>query len=446
MLPNPTYGWHTSMRVFDGTRADHRNHAYSLGYEAGVRLRQGERLIRPWSNRGLHVNMREDSPPACITARVGEGVLRYTPQNGDLANGRVGNGTLEYDVPLASGAFRGGMLAADNVVCRAEDKSGPAVRVKEGPQGNGTLVFGMPSSYVYLGGRLNYTAVSPTVGYVSVLISDNNGLDWKRLSMISCRKEPKAFQLDLSPHIFRRYDYQLKLVLHGAGTGLESLRVTNDIQHSQRALPALGPGTNVLSFSTGPAEGVVTLAGSADVALRGMQLVYTDFHPEAVKLAPPRLSVAGPQGALTFPVRTPGEMLRLHVGLHYRARGENDAWDVQVSFDGGRSYKTIGRAVGPTVDDSYHVDCADVPAGCREARVRFAGQSHEKAELFDFRIDAHYKEPRGGFRPVKITYQWDEEGRGREHVHVARTPEDRYTITCEAKPVMKSVILELADR
>jgi hypothetical protein len=64
--------------------------------------------------------------------------------------------------------------------------------------------------------------------------------------------------------------------------------------------------------------------------------------------------------------------------------------------------------------------------------------------LQNTRIDADYTEPNGGFRPVKITYQWEEGGQPKQDVHIARQPGETYTITCAAKPTMKSIALELA--
>ena len=79
----------------------------------------------------------------------------------------------------------------------------------------------MPSSYVYLSGQLDLKAAVAPGGSIAVLLSDNNGLDWKDVARI----EKSGFQsLDLGPLVYRRYDYRLKFVLSGKGTGLESLR------------------------------------------------------------------------------------------------------------------------------------------------------------------------------------------------------------------------------
>ena len=164
---------------------------------------------------------------------------------------------------------------------------------------------------------------------------------------------------------------------------------------------ALGKGTNQLTFRAGPAEGTVTVEGSTNRASKGKQLLYSDFHPEVVGFGEPNLFI-GPagKGSITFPVTTPGDMVRLRFGSHYRARDAKDGLDYDVSFDGGKTWKTVDRAAGPTPGDCKYVVVSAVPAGTRQALVRFAGTSRNATGIFNFRIDADYREPRGGFRPV----------------------------------------------
>jgi hypothetical protein len=151
------------------------------------------------------------------------------------------------------------------------------------------------------------------------------------------------------------------------------------------------------------------------------------------------------KGSIAFPVETPGDLVRLRFGTHYRARDGKDGIDYQVSFDGDKTWKTVDRAAGPTAGDCKYVTFADVPAGSRKALVRFAATSRNATGIFNFRIDADYREPRGGFRPVRVTYAWEENGTAKEHVHVARAANETYPIRCAAKPVMKSIGLELAE-
>jgi len=440
-LPAATHGWYSTMQEYDGSTLFAYECGYSVGYAVNVQLRPGERLVRNWSNKGLHVMMDGGGAPGCLKATVGKASLRYTPRFGDLAPGRVGNGTHEYDVPLASGAFRAGALVADNLDCKAEAGAGPAAHVKE-PARPATLVLRMPSSYVYLTGTLAFEAAVGQGGSVAVSFSDNNGLDWRPLAK-TLASGPQT--IDLKSHVLRRYDYRLKFVLTGKGTGLDSLKITHDIQHSQRPLPALAKGPNTITFSAEPAEGTIAIEGSTDPKNKGKQLFYTDFHPERKNIRDDLLVLSAATGHVSFPVETPGEMTRIRIGVYYRARDRRDAWDVQVSFDGGKAYKTIGRCEGPTRNNGHYFVCPDVPAGTKTAHVRFVGTQRTVAMIYQIRISADYREPHGGFRPVRITYVWDEAGAEKRNVHVARSPRETYAITCGSKPTMKSLVVELAE-
>jgi hypothetical protein len=83
----------------------------------------------------------------------------------------------------------------------------------------------------------------------------------------------------LGKFAFRRYDYRLRVLLDGAGTGLNRLFLAHDIQCSQRALPALDQGRNTITFSAGPQEGTVTIEGSTQGGKQDKQLTPMDFHP-----------------------------------------------------------------------------------------------------------------------------------------------------------------------
>jgi hypothetical protein len=407
-----THGWYSTMQEYD-CKPFIYEYGYSQGYQVNIQLRKGERLVRNWSNKGLHINMDGcGGVPGCLNMKVGTDQLRYAPKYGDLAPGRIGNGTLVYDVPLTD--------------------------IKEAAK-TGVLELRMPSSYVYLGGVLECRTDIRKGGVIEVAVSDNNGLDWKEITKITTSGDQ---HVDLKPYIYRRYDYRLKLVLKG---GLDALRLTHDIQHSQRALPALDQGDNKITCTAGPDEGTITVEGSTNLASKGKQLLYTDFHPQSEGMKDGPLMIAGGQGQITFPIATPGDMTRLRFGCHYRARDARDGWDFQVSFDGGKTFKTVDRAAGPTGGLCKYITFNDVPAGTRQALVRFAGTSRNATCLFDYRIDADYKEPHGGFRPVRVTYLWEENGQAKQDVHVMKQRQESYAIRCATKPLMKSITLEWAD-
>jgi hypothetical protein len=441
-LPCAEFAWGDTMLQF-GRIDNGWQSCYSMGYRVNVQLREGESLTRNWFNKGLHVNRDGGQSPGSLTAKIGEGSFRHSPKWGDIAPGRVGNGTLEYDVPLASGAFRGGALTADNLAAAAEEPGGPALHVKDS-NGPGVLDIRMPSSYVYLSGRLTFSPVVGDGGEIKVLLSDNNGLNWKELATV---KSGGDQTIDLKPLVFRRYVYIARFVLKGNGTGLNSLKFTHDIQHSQRPLPALAQGANKIAFSAGPAEGTMTIEGAMEPSSKGKQLLFSDFHPKLDGYALDAFPRGEGEKGITFPVKTPGDITRLRISDFFLSSGSDSMYVIQVSFDDGKSWKTVDRPEGLTGQARNYVGryviVDDIPAATRSALVRYRGAGRNTLAMCNARIDADYQEPAGGFIPVRVTYLWEEGGLEKKDVHVARQPEETYTITCDSAPLMKSLIVEL---
>ncbi|HUV38698.1 MAG TPA: hypothetical protein VMY39_03750, partial [Planctomycetota bacterium] len=230
----------------------------------------------------------------------------------------------------------------------------------------------------------------------------------------------------------------------------DALKITHDIQHAQTPLPAFTPGENTVTFTAGPAEGTVTIEGlfTTDENTKAKQVVAGSFHPtlEGMDEELGRVKEYGPPGVATFPVETPGDMTRLRFGGHFRMRDAREGWDLMVSFDDGRTWKTVDSVKGPTRGLSHYVTFSEVPPGTRKALVRFQStRQFNTLCLFHCRIDADYTEPAGGLRPVKVTYVWEENGREKRDVHVARAAKDTWKVRCGDGLLMKSLIVELAD-
>ena len=445
-LPCAEFAWGDTMRQFSKI-ANTWESGYSMGYQVNVQLRPGEKLTRNWFNKGLHVNLDHPEAPGSLKAKIGEGSFRHSPKWGDLAPGRVGNGTLEYNVPLATGEFRGGALRADNLAAKSEDQAAPAVHVKDAAS-PGVLDIRMPSSYVYLGGQMSFTPVLGEGGEIKVLLSDNNGLAWKDVATVTTAG---AQQIDLKPFIYRRYNYIARVILKGKGTGLDALKFTHDIQHSQRTLPALAQGDNMITFSAGPQEGTLTIEGAMDPTPGGKskQLQYGDFQPKLEGFTPNAVPRSEGKGSVTFPVKTPGDITRLRIFDYFLSQGKDSTFCIDVSFDAGATWQTVDQpkeselASGIRNHIGRYVTVTTVPPGTRAALVRYRGTGVNTIVLCNTRIDADYLEPAGGSRPVKITYVWEEGGLEQKDVHVAAKPGETYKITCQSKPLLKSLIVEL---
>ena len=85
------HGWPSTMQEYD-CKEFKSDYGGSMGYELNVELHKGERLVRNWSNKGLHVNMLEgEEMPISPDASS----LAMCRRLGNVAPGRIGNGTLD---------------------------------------------------------------------------------------------------------------------------------------------------------------------------------------------------------------------------------------------------------------------------------------------------------------------------------------------------------------
>lgn len=438
--PANTHGWYSTMMEYDGSVLFAYESGSSMGYRVNIQLRPGEVLTRNWSNTGKHVNQLDGAAaPGCINGTTGQGSLVYTPQYGDIAPGRVGNGTLVYTPPLADKTFARSAWRFDNLATRGDDGQGPNLHVKTAGT-DGILELRMACPYVYLSGTLAFNAVIGSGGRIDVYYSQNNGLTWTSIKAVTASGNQTV---DLKSRCGRKYDYRLRFVLKNAGTGIETMSISHDIQHSQRPLPALGQGDNTITFAAG-SEGTVTLEGSTNTSNSAKQIIYTEYSPVKVNMSSSNpLTLTGGTGSITFNVDAPADIKRLRVNTFYRARDALDAFDVDISYDGGTTWTTAATCAGPFAMMGKYIEITNVPAGKKSAKVRWNGRQRNTTALFNFRIDADYEQPNGGFRPVKITYNWTEGGVNKQQVHVARSASDSFTINCPTKPTMKSIVLEL---
>jgi hypothetical protein len=443
VLPAGLMDWHQTMRQYDGSVSFEYEVGYSMGYQVNIALRPGEKLLRNFSHHGLHVNMQWERDARWLQIKSGEGPFAYSKNYGDSAPGRVGNGGIEYDVPLSDAALEKSALRYENLQPRAKGEKGPALALKD-PEKVGVLEIRMQSPYVFLGGVAGLKAALPIGADIKVEFSDNNGREYYERE----QKTKTEDVLDLSRMIHRRYEYRLRFTLKGKGAGLESLKFLNSIQHSQRALPVITSGENTIRFSAGTGEQTVTVEPALKAESKVMQLTYEDFGAKLDGMAEREgggLGVVKDKGTVTFPIETPADMKRLRVFTYYRARDAKDGFLVEVSFDGGKTWRKAGVCEGERNFGSALLTVEDIPEKTKAALVRWSGTQTNAAMIFNLRIDADYKPAGSGFRPVKITYVWDEAGVEKKDVHVARKAEDVYTIKCGEKVTPRSIMLELNE-
>ena len=132
---------HLAVVLLDGLP---RERPASPGREAHAQLVQQGPARRTWTAARR---------PGSLKAKVGEGSLRHSPQWGDIAPGP--RRQRHAGVRRAAGQRRASAAAPGGRESGRQGRrpAGPAVHVKD-PDSPGVLDIRMPSSYVYLGGRL----------------------------------------------------------------------------------------------------------------------------------------------------------------------------------------------------------------------------------------------------------------------------------------------------
>ncbi len=428
------HGWPSTMQEYYKVGDEHE-FGSTLGYQLNVQLRPGESITRNFFSRGREfTNNANEKYYSELLDRKRLGIQTTL---GDKAPGRIGDGTLTWTVPMNDQQLARCALASDNLQTTAAGL-GPA-----DPATPASFVLRFPSSYVYVKGAAQLNALVAPGGAVAVSFSDNHGLDWTPLARL---EHSGAHTLDLSPHILRRYDYRLKFELTGSGTALQALRTDADFQCSQAALPTITEGSNQITFSAGPQEGTITLEGSTDLnaAKTNGQLTLAAFKPVLNGIGE-NLRMTEGSGDATFTLDTPGDMTALRISAVWRARDPRDNFDVQVSYDQGSTFNSVAQLAGPAKGMTRYIVLRDVPPDTRQARVRFVGTQKNTASIFDLRIDADYREPHGGFTPIRIIYHWEEAGQPKQHVQIVDRPQQTYTITCGPDTLVKSYTLERLD-
>ena len=330
------HGWPSTMQEYYKIR-EPAEYTVTMGHQLNVQLRPGERITRNFFSRGIEYT--NDCTEDNYKSLTGRKQLGMQAKLGDRAPGRIGDGTIEWKVPMAQ---------IKSVALSSSENE---------------FVLRFPSSYVYVKGEAKVKATVASGASVTVSFSDNNGLDWKEIAKIDKSGEET---IDLSEFVKRRYDYRLKFETSGTGTHVDGIQTAHDFQCSQAALPVITEGENKLTFSAGPQEGTNTIDGSTELeqAKKHQQLAITDFKP-VLNGVSDSLRLSGGNGDATFNIATPGDMTRLRLSTVWRARDAKDGWETLVSFDDGKTFKPVenGKLQGGTKGESRYLIVNDVPAG-----------------------------------------------------------------------------------
>jgi hypothetical protein len=446
-FPAGTHGWNSTMVEYD-RKSEVYDYGYMVGHRALLSLRPGESFEREAGNRGLHLNQKEAPDWDGLRARAPEADLGYVKEFVPGYTGAiVGNGTHRYAPDLAAGGLA---LGAERYDQLASSEKG--LHLATGGKG-GVAVIPMISPYVYLDGRISVRVVrSGPTDRIALSISTNNGRTFTPLWSAE-KMGPSEASIRLGDRIARRYAFWIKVEIESfkeASAAVQELAMCADIQHAPRTLPRLGKGTNTITVAadTDPTLATRTIScritPDADFqkneSTRSMGVTFDNLD-----VRDDGCWWKGGTGTMTVPVDAPGDIAALRFSLQGRARSEKDAIRVQVSFDGGKSWREAAVFAGPTAGRTDVYRLADVPAGSRKALVRYEMKGNNTAGILSFRIDADYRDPLASetSRPFRVMHRWKEAGKEKSHTETVTRLPARYRIEAGADPEMVAVRVEM---
>src|SRR5437588_3923848 len=157
------HGWPSTMQVYYDVQPLPHDFCVTTGYQLNVQLRPGEKITRNFFSRGI--DYTNNASPKYYKELLDRKVLGIQTELGDRAPGRIGDGTIEWNVPMRLQQLRASALATENL--SDMDKG---VAVADESQ-SGVLVLRFPSSYVYVKSRVALDAAIAQGGAIKVSFS-----------------------------------------------------------------------------------------------------------------------------------------------------------------------------------------------------------------------------------------------------------------------------------
>ncbi len=461
---------------------------FDIGQRMDLTLRRGETFTRYWYPTGTGADYylpTANQGPPCDTRDRMHFAYEQTPRPfAPLPrNTAYANGEIEFIPDLAAPACHDLMEAESNLACAAGSGSGPALH----PLATGRpafVVYKVHSPYLISGGWVEATFLRQTAAdQVSVKVSADNGLNWTNIP-VPPGTGSSAQRLGLRDTIAGHFDYLLRLEFmaaqNPANAGLEKLRVKTIVNINPFTLPALKPGTNLLTVSIGEQLDTITIYPD----LQDPACLRSAFHAQNIVVRRPPQIVPWAAGLapddpakpceLLYRLDCPGDIVNVEWGGRFLTLTKADLKgrpipvcrnEMDYSFDNRNwqrqpwTYRYARRDPHTEKLQELHLESIPkIPAGAREVFLKysfaraFQPDPEEKMEellMPALHIRADYK-PRltGQLPPLDVTYCWEENGAEKQQSEIVRQFPHQYTIQTpdSGLPQMKWISMKLADQ
>ena len=437
---------------------------FSCGYETGHRyilnLRDNEAYTRYYvrfdrdKDKFDEEGKKRVNPEAAgyYVPTVNPGKNRGEPKDPERGVNLRGNGLWVFKPSLAADQYKKAIWAEKNIVAAG----GYLQPAKAGESASAT--YRINSANVTTSMTISADILRKRADdSVAASISTDNGLHWQEIFKAEDTGTFNA-TVDLIKEVNGQYQTLIRFdMLAGndpAGAALMGLEVRTITQVNSKAMPRLNIGKNVIYVDAGEqADSIVFYPDNSTEAYKlhvcdeknigqdnSMGAYHGPIHPLN----------RSKEAFVTYRVDAPGEITSVNIGGRFENRAKDNHVDLLWSVDGGKTWKLAWSLTDFSKPyDTLHHELVQIPAGNKTVWVKYfmTKGSCVRSNI----IEAHVKPAAAEFKPLEVTWTWDERQADRSlvrrsHTQLVEKVPCRYEINVggEDHPVMVSTQTRLA--
>ncbi len=256
----------------------------------------------------------------------------------------------------------------------------------------------------------------------SIAVSTDAGGHWNTVWTASATGRIPA-KLTLIKEVNGAYEVLVRIRMTAKANAsdlvLNRLHLRTFTQVNSKTQPRLNIGRNTIYVGAGEQTESTVLWPELQ-ADKYKELIYDAKNIRTEKSHPaydPVLMPADPkrEGYLVYKLQVPGDITRVTIGGRYRTMENNDKGRIAylVSLDDGKTWKETWRVRGKpnakrnkgTPVDEIHHQSVDIPRGNKSVLVKY---SMFKFGLWNLRAEADYVPGDTTFKPLEVTFTWNE--------------------------------------
>jgi hypothetical protein len=438
---------------------------WDLGHRYILNLREGEVYMRFYrrldadSPKGTVQNEKRPnfkSDPAYFVPNEKTGL---DPECINPRYGLRGNGRRTWTPPLTAAGIAANAFTLSGVTAG----NGGVQPAKAGQPGE--VVFKVEGANVITSLTLKASFLRKTGNdAASIAISTNNGLAWKEVWNAGDKTGDVPAEVELLDPVNGLYEVLVKVTLKGQADAtnaqLASLSFDTTTEVNAKTQPRLKLGKNTVYVGAG--DQTESIVFWPDLRSDKYKQYVVDEHnvkvsddPKGWKGSFPAVK-GGEDAWVTFRIDAPGDITRITYGGRFCNRGKDAHMSLLHSFDGGKTWAKSYTLTDTTAPwDVIHYEKVDaVPAGTRSVLFKYLWNAFNAGDdvcsLYTARMEANYKPANPGFKPMDVTFTWNERQEDyslvkRSHTQLVDKAPCTYTINVGGvdHPVMESLRVSL---